>query len=168
MSDYLTKFSTVNTFVFDVDGVLAKEYLLVENNGDLLRYMNIRDGYALKVLAESDKYNVAVITGGKSDGVVTRLKRLGIEHVYGSIENKMEKFNEYVSENNIDIESTLYMGDDIPDYEIMKSVGIPVCPKNACKEIKDLSIYISHINGGEGCARDVIEQIMKCQGNWVV
>jgi len=168
MSDYLTKFSTVNTFVFDVDGVLATGDLLVMNNGDLLRFMSSKDGYALKVLAESDKYNVAVITGGKSDGVVTRLKRLGIEHVYGSIENKMEKFKEYVQENNINIENTLYMGDDIPDYEIMKSVGVPVCPKNACKEIKDLSIYVSHINGGEGCARDVIEQIMKCQGNWAV
>ena len=167
MSDFLKKFRTVKTFIFDVDGVLTHGDLLVMNTGELLRTMSIRDGYVLKLLCTKNEYNVAIITGGKSEGVAIRLKNLGIKNVFTNVTSKIEIFKKYILENKIDPLTTLYMGDDIPDYEVMCEVGIPTCPKDACKEIKDKSVYISSRNGGEGCVRDVIEQVLKCQEKWM-
>lgn len=167
MSDFLKKFRTVKTFVFDVDGVLTRGDLLVMNSGELLRTMNIRDGYALRELCNKKDYNLAVITGGKSEGVAIRLRLLGIQNVFTGVTSKIDVFKKYISENKINPLTTLYMGDDIPDYEVMCEVGIPTCPKDACKEIKDKSIYVSSRNGGEGCVRDVIEQVLKCQEKWM-
>ena len=155
----------ITTFIFDVDGVLTNGDLHVTNTGELLRIMNVRDGYALKFAVNSG-YNVAIISAGTNDGVKIRLEALGIKTVYLGAHKKLEKFYEYIESNNIKPENILYMGDDMPDYPVLKVVGLPCCPQDAVAEIKGVCKYISHKNGGQGAVRDVIEQVLKVQGKW--
>ncbi|PKQ46196.1 KdsC family phosphatase [Confluentibacter flavum] len=156
----------ITTFIFDVDGVLTNGDLHVTNTGELLRIMNVRDGFALKFAVNSG-YNVAIISAGTNDGVKIRLEALGIKTVYLGAHKKLEKFYEYIETNNIKTENILYMGDDMPDYPVLKVVGLPCCPQDAVAEVKGISKYISHKNGGQGAVRDVIEQVLKVQDKWV-
>ncbi|PHS53044.1 MAG: 3-deoxy-D-manno-octulosonate 8-phosphate phosphatase [Lutibacter sp.] len=155
----------INTFIFDIDGVLTNGVVTIFPNGEMVRNMNIKDGYALKT-AVTAGYNVCIISGGTNENVRKRFKNLGITEVYLGAHNKIEQFNEYVHNLNLNPESILYMGDDIPDFPVMKKVGLPCCPKDAAPEIQDISIYISQKKGGKGCVRDVIEQVLKVQGKW--
>ncbi len=155
----------ITTFIFDVDGVLTDSSVHVTENGEMLRIMNIRDGFALKAALESG-YNVCIISGGNNEGVRIRLKNLGISDIYLASPNKVATFNEYVDLYNIKPEHVLYMGDDIPDFHVMQLVGLPTCPQDSSPEIKAISKYISHKNGGKGAVREVIEQVMKVQGKW--
>src|SRR5690606_12743059 len=155
----------ITTFVFDVDGVLTDGTIHVTPTGEMLRNMNIRDGYAMKAAVENG-YTVCIISGGSNEGVRVRLRNLGITDIYLGVPNKVETFDEFTDIYNIKPENVLYMGDDIPDYHVMKLVGLATCPQDAAPEIKSLCQYISHINGGKGAARDVIEQVMKVQGKW--
>lgn len=161
----LEKFKNIDTFIFDVDGVLTDNSLLVTEQGELLRTMHIRDGYAIKQAVEKG-FRICIITGGKSEGVVMRLNALGVQDVYKGINDKLNTFKSYISENNIDPENILYMGDDLPDYEVMRRVGLPTCPADSVPEIIQISQYVSPMNGGKGCARDVIEKVMKLQQKW--
>lgn len=156
----------INTFIFDIDGVLTDGTIHIAPNGELLRNMNIRDGYAMKAAVENG-YNICIISGGSNDGVRTRLKNLGINDIHLGISNKVEIYKAFIDTNNIEPHKILYMGDDIPDYWVMQEVGLPTCPQDAVPEIKNISKYISHINGGKGAVRDVIEQVMKVQGKWL-
>ena len=162
---YKELMNQIDTFVFDVDGVLTDSSVHVSQDGEMLRIMNIRDGFALKAALESG-YKVCIITGGSNDGVRIRLKNLGIQDIYLSSSDKVKTFTEYCSLQNISAENVLYMGDDIPDYHVMQLVGLATCPQDAVPEIKAVSKYISHVNGGRGAVRDVIEQVMKVQGKW--
>lgn len=155
----------ITTFIFDVDGVLTDCNVLVTTTGELLRSMNVKDGFALK-FAVNAGYNVAIISAGTNDGVKLRLESLGIKTVYLGAHDKIKPFEEYIKANNIKPENVLYMGDDVADYPVMKAVGLPTCPQDAIPEIKGISKYISHKKGGEGAARDVIEQVLKVQGKW--
>ncbi|GAA4056366.1 HAD-IIIA family hydrolase [Flavobacterium chungnamense] len=157
--------NTIDTFVFDVDGVLTDSSVHVSQNGEMLRIMNIRDGFAMKAAIESG-YNVCIISGGNNEGVRIRLRNLGITDIHLASPNKVETFKEYTELYNIKPENVLYMGDDIPDYHVMQLVGLPTCPQDAVAEIKAISKYISHKNGGKGAVREVIEQVMKVQGKW--
>ncbi len=156
----------ITTFVFDVDGVLTDGSVFVSNDGEMLRTMNIKDGYAMKTAIDCG-YNICIISGGKNDGVRIRLQNLGIADIHLGCPNKIKTFEEYTQLYNINPEQVLYMGDDIPDYHVMKLVGLPTCPQDACPEIKSISKYISHKNGGKGAVRDVIEQVLKVQGKWM-
>jgi 3-deoxy-D-manno-octulosonate 8-phosphate phosphatase (KDO 8-P phosphatase) len=156
----------ISTFIFDVDGVLTDGSVFATTEGEILRTMNIRDGYAMKAAIESG-YNICIISGGSNEGVRLRLRNLGITDIHLGTLDKVETFKEYIELYNINPEHILYMGDDIPDYHVMKLVGLPACPQDASPEIKQISTYISHINGGKGAARDVIEQVMKVQGKWM-
>lgn len=169
----LEKFEPITTFVLDVDGVLTNSQILVLENGKLLRSMNVRDGYAIKRAIQKG-YKVAIITGGKSQGVVTRLRNLGVVDVYYGIQDKVEAYREFMylyndpdEEPYITYENVLFMGDDVPDYEVMRLVGLPACPKDACPEILSIATYVSGKNGGEGAVRDVIERVLRLHGNWV-
>lgn len=165
MKSYKEIMNDITTFIFDVDGVLTDGMVHVTQDGEILRNMNIRDGFAIKSALESG-YNVCIISGGKNEGVRIRLRNLGVTDIYLGSPDKVETFKEYTDIYGIKPEQVLYMGDDIPDYHVMKLVGLPTCPQDASPEIKAISRYISHINGGKGAGRDVIEQVMKVQGKW--
>lgn len=156
----------ITTFIFDVDGVLTDSSVFVTSEGEILRTMNIRDGYAMKAAVESG-YHVCVISGGSNEGVRIRLRNLGITEIHLGAPDKVATFKEYTDLYNINPENVLYMGDDIPDFHVMKLSGLPTCPQDASPEIKNISKYISHVKGGRGAARDVIEQVMKVQGKWM-
>jgi len=156
----------VTTFMFDVDGVFTDGSVFLFENGQPVRRMNIKDGYAVQLAAKKG-YRIVVISGGRSEAVKTRMKGLGVTDVFLSVSDKIETYNDYITEHNIDPETILYMGDDIPDYGVMKKSGVPVCPANAATEIKEISVYISPLEGGYGCVRDVIEQTMRVQGKWM-
>ena len=156
----------IRGFIFDVDGVLSKDIIPLHPNGDPMRTVNIKDGYALQ-LAVKKGYQVAIITGGYADSVKMRFERLGVKHIYMRSSVKMKDYTDFMNRTGLKPEEVLYAGDDIPDYEVMKLVGLPVAPADAASEIKDISLYISSKNGGEGIARDVIEQTMKTQGTWL-
>ena len=156
----------ITTFIFDVDGVLTDGTLKITTDGQMHREMNVKDGYALKT-ALNEGYNVCIISGGTDEGVRHRLQGLGVKNVYLGAHQKVHQLTEYINKHNIQTENILYMGDDIPDYPVMKMVGLPACPQDAVKEIKEVSKYISHKNGGKGCVRDVIEQVLKVQGKWM-
>ncbi|MFT3796061.1 KdsC family phosphatase [Flavobacterium sp.] len=156
----------ITTFIFDVDGVLTDSSVHVTPTGEMLRIMNIRDGFAMKAAVESG-YHVCIISGGSNEGVRIRLRNLGITDIHLAAPNKVDTFREYIELYNINPEQVLYMGDDIPDYHVMKLVGLPTCPQDASPEIKGICKYISHKNGGRGAVRDAIEQVMKLQGKWM-
>ncbi|MBE9489319.1 MAG: HAD-IIIA family hydrolase [Bacteroidetes bacterium] len=155
----------ITTFIFDVDGVLTDGTVTITTSGEMLRKMNIRDGYALKTAIDKG-FNVCVISGGSNEGVRMRLKGLGVTDVYLGTQNKIEQLEEYLDIYNINAEHVLYMGDDIPDFQVMKLAGLPCCPQDAAIEIKAISKYISHKNGGKGAVRDVIEQVLKVHDKW--
>lgn len=155
----------ITTFILDVDGVLTDGSVFVFENGELVRQMNIKDGYALKTAVDAG-FNVCIISGGSNEGVRTRLKGLGLKDIYLGAHNKIEQYQEIVKKYNLQPENILYMGDDIPDCPVMNLVGLPCCPKDAVPEIQQISKYVSQKNGGKGCVRDVIEQVLKVQGKW--
>ncbi|MHC1708157.1 MAG: KdsC family phosphatase [Bacteroidales bacterium] len=165
MTNYKEKLKHITTFIFDYDGVLTGGTVLINVDGELLRTANVKDGYALKHARELG-YNIAIISGGRSESVRLRFKPLGIHDVFLNAGNKKEILNTYMKDKGISPENILFMGDDIPDYHLMKEAGVSACPCDAVEEIKSVADYISHLKGGEGCARDVIEQVMKIQGRW--
>ncbi|WP_109300130.1 HAD family hydrolase [Aquimarina sp. AU474] len=156
----------ITTFIFDVDGVLTDGTVLIHTDGELLRTMNIKDGYALKTAVQQG-FNVCIISGGKNEGVRKRLSGLGIKDIYLGAHQKVKQLNEYMDIYDIKIENVLYMGDDIPDLPVMEMVGLPTCPQDAVAEVKEVSKYVSFKKGGKGCVRDVIEQVLKVQGKWI-
>ena len=162
---YKELMNTIDTFIFDVDGVLTDGTVHVSPTGEMLREMHIRDGFAMKAALESG-YNVCIISGGSNEGVRIRLRNLGITDIHLAAPDKVATFKEYIELYQIKAENVLYMGDDIPDFHVMQLVGLAACPQDAAPEIKAISTYISHINGGKGAVRDVIEQVMKVQGKW--
>ena len=155
----------IDTFIFDVDGVLTNGMVTIFPNGELVRQMNIKDGYALKTAVDAG-YKVCIISGGSNESVLTRLEALGLTDVYLGIHDKIKVYEELLDKYNLAAENVLYMGDDVPDYPVMEKVGFPCAPNDAATEIKGVSVYISPRKGGEGCVRDVIEQIMRVQGKW--
>ena len=161
----LQKFKTIKTFVFDVDGVLTDGTLLILEDGQMARRMNIKDGYAIQ-LAIKKGYRVVIISGGTSEAVKERLARLGVKDCFVKIDDKKARLVEYVAEHKLAWDEILFMGDDIPDYIPMQLTGLPCCPTDAATEIKQISHYISSIEGGKGCVRDVIEKVLKLNGHW--
>lgn len=155
----------ITTIILDVDGVLTNGYVTIMPNGELVRTMNIKDGYALKTAVDKG-YRICVISGGTNEGVRTRLANLGIEDIYLGANQKIEQWNLLKKKYNLDASEVLYMGDDIPDLPVLMEVGLPCCPNDAAPEIQQISKYISYKKGGEGCVRDVLEQIMRVQGKW--
>lgn len=155
----------ITTFIFDVDGVLTDGTITITTDGEMLRTMHTKDGFAIKTALQAG-FHVCVISGGTNEGVRKRLRGLGMTDIYLGIHNKVDQLDEYLDIYNIKAENVLYMGDDIPDLPVMKLVGLPTCPQDAVQEIKAICKYVSHKLGGKGCVRDVIEQVLKVQGKW--
>jgi len=163
---YKEKLIKIKNFVFDVDGVFTDGSIIVDNSGNELRVFSTRDGIAVKLATEKG-YNFCVISGGKNEGVRKRLNKLGIKNVYLGVNNKMEVFKSFMNDNNLKTTETMFMGDDIPDIQILKMVGLSCCPNDAANEVREVVDYISIKKGGEGCVRDIIEQILTIQKNWI-
>ncbi len=155
----------ITAFIFDVDGVLTDGTVIVNTDGEMLRNMSIKDGFALKTAIDKG-YHVCIISGGTNEGVRKRLEGLGVKEVHLGTNFKMETLQNFFQTNSLLPENVLYMGDDLPDYSVMLRVGLPCCPQDAVPEIKHISKYVSHKKGGKGCVRDVIEQVLKVQGKW--
>ncbi|NVO20464.1 MAG: HAD-IIIA family hydrolase [Bacteroidetes bacterium] len=166
MSNYKERLLKVNTFIFDYDGVLSDGIVILMSNGEALRTANVKDGYAIQ-LAMKKGYRIAIISGAYSESVKKRFENLKVSDVFLGVDHKILVFEEYLTKHSISPEEVLFMGDDIPDYEIMLKAGVPTCPADAAEEIRSLAVYISHHNGGQGCVRDIIEQVMKVQGKWM-
>ena len=156
----------IRAMFFDVDGVLSCETITQHPNGDPMRTVNIKDGYAMQHAVKCGLI-LAIITGGKTEAVRVRYEGLGLKDVILGASVKITTYNELKAKYNLADEEILYMGDDIPDYEVMKQCGLPCCPADAAPEIKAVSKYVSHKNGGMGCARDVVEQVLKAQDKWM-
>lgn len=163
----MADFSRINTFIFDVDGVLTDGSVLSFASGEHARKFYIKDGYAIEKAVQSG-YNVIIITGGFEEGVMQRLKFLGVKDIFMGVKDKIKVFNDFKESKDIDISRILYMGDDIPDYKMLKLVGLPCCPNDAVEDIKEICRYISSFDGGRGAVRDVIEKTMKAQGKWLL
>ncbi len=166
-TSYKTQLKDIDTFVFDVDGVLTDGNILVTTEGELLRKMNMLDGFAIRTAVDAG-YAVCIISGGKNEGVRKRLQNLGVTDIHLGLPFKEEALDEYMDIYEKKASNTLYMGDDLPDIPAMKRVGLPVCPQNAVAEVKAIAKYVSHRSGGEGCVREVIEQVLKVRGDWPV
>ncbi|MFW5755206.1 MAG: KdsC family phosphatase [Tangfeifania sp.] len=165
MTFFKEELKKVKAFVFDVDGVLSKDTSPLNEDGDPVRTANVKDGFAIRN-AILFGYPVAVITGGYIERVPKRYERLGVKYFYNDARDKVVCLNDFLSKTGIEAENVLFMGDDLVDYTAMKKVGIPVCPQDAVPDIKAISKYVSHKNGGEGCVRDIIEQTLRAQNRW--
>lgn len=165
MDNLQAKLQKISTFIFDVDGVLTDGSVITLPDGDQVRRMNIKDGYALQHAVKKG-YHIIIISGGTSESVRMRLNGLGITDVYLASKNKISVYEEVKKKYDLKEEEILYMGDDIPDYHLMKKVHFAACPKDAAHEIKDICQYISPFKGGEGCVREMIEHVLKLKGHW--
>ncbi|MBK8700028.1 MAG: HAD hydrolase family protein [Saprospiraceae bacterium] len=161
------RFNSVNSFVFDVDGVFTNGDVLVMENGEMLRVMSTRDGQAVRYAIEAG-YHVAVITKGASEGVRLRFEYLGVPDIYDKLKEKTEAFTHFQNKYNLDRKEILFMGDDIPDLPLFKLAGIAACPSDAVNDVIAQAEYVSPFKGGAGCVRDIIEKIMRLQGKWPV
>ena len=156
----------VKAFVFDIDGVLSTQTIALNAFGIPNRTVNLRDGYAIQ-LAVRKGYKVCIISGSSSKEYSKRLKMLGVKDIYLNSRSKLEHFSSFLKRYNLKKSDVLFMGDDIPDYEVMKEAGLPVCPSDADSEIRQVASYVSDKKGGEGCVRDVIEQVLRLHNKWM-
>ena len=158
--------SKIKAFCFDVDGVLSGNLVMLSDNEQPHRTANIKDGYALHHAARLG-YPMAIITGGKSLAVRQRYEGLGLSDVYDSVSVKIDVFKQWLQRHNLKPDEVIYMGDDVPDYQVMQFCGCPCCPADAAPEIRDISVYVSHLGAGQGCVRDVVEQVLRAHGKWM-
>lgn len=165
MTNYKAKLSEIRAFVFDFDGVMTDGSVWTYADKETVRAGNIKDGYALQYAAKRG-YAIALISGATSQSINNRMEALGVKHIYTGCGNKIKTYQAFLAANGIKPEEVLCMGDDIPDYEIMRASGVAACPADAAVEIKEISDYISQYEGGKGCVRDVIEQVLRLQGQW--
>ena len=157
----------IRAIVFDLDGVLSAETITLATDGTPLRTVNIKDGYAIQ-LAVKMGLKIAIISGCKIEAVRHRYEGLGMQDIYLGAAVKIKTYEELLAKYGLADDEVMYMGDDIPDVEVMRRVGCPVCPADACQEVKALSCYVRQLRGGYGCGRDVIEQTLRAQGKWVL
>lgn len=163
--NYKEKLKYITTFIFDYDGVMTDGKVYLLNKGDAIRTGNVRDGYAMQYAIKMG-YRVVIISGGRAEGVYKRLEVLTVKDVFMGVCDKLELYKKYVKDSKLKKQEILFIGDDIPDYKLMKEAGLSACPADAAEEIKSVAAYISPLKGGEGCVRDIIEQTLKVQEKW--
>lgn len=156
----------ITTIIFDVDGVLSRAVVSTDADGMPIRTVNIKDGYAIQ-LAVKKGLHLAIITGGVSQAVDKRYRGLGLKDIFMGSGRKIHKYDELLAQYGIRDDQVLYIGDDVPDIEVMRRVAVACCPQDACDDVKAVAHYISQRAGGEGCVRDVLEQVLRAQGKWM-
>lgn len=166
MGKFKDKLKNVRAFIFDVDGVFTNGLIYVDGNGLQMRTSNVKDGYAVHYATKMG-YPVAIITGGKCRSIISRFNDLGVKDIYIESSDKMHDFEDFLSKYDLKPKDIMYMGDDLPDYRVMKRCGAKVCPADAAHEILEIADYISEKEGGRGCVRDVIEQTLRAQDMWL-
>ena len=166
MAGYKNLLKSIKAFAFDVDGVFTDGLVYLFPGDEFVRSVNIKDGYAVQHAVKMN-YPIAIISGGNSEGVVERFRKLGVTDIYMGSSNKWDQYEDFRMKYGFENSEILYMGDDIPDYEIMKAAGVATCPKDAATEIKEVAAYVSDRKGGEGCVRDVIEQVLRLNDDWL-
>jgi 3-deoxy-D-manno-octulosonate 8-phosphate phosphatase (KDO 8-P phosphatase) len=164
--NYKELLKEITTFILDVDGVLTNGKILVTSKGKMLREMNTKDGFIIKYALDKG-FKIFIISGGTNKGVKERLKDLGIEEIFLGEHTKKDTYDKLIKKYNLKKNEIVYMGDDIPDIPVMKKIGVPCCPNDAVPDVKQMSIYISKKNGGQGCVRDIIEQTLRVQNKWL-
>lgn len=165
MTFFKERLKSIKAFIFDVDGVLSHDTSPLDENGDPMRTANVKDGFAIRY-ALKNGFQIAIITGANTQSVKLRYKKLGVEHIYLNSFDKTNCLDDFLAKTGLQKSEILYMGDDLVDYTVMKEVAVSVCPLDAVPEIKSISLYISDRKGGEGCVRDVIEQVLRSQQKW--
>ena len=158
--------SKIKSIIFDVDGVLSKQTIPMSADGQPMRTINIKDGYAIQ-LAQKCGLRIVILTGGKTEAIRLRYAALGVEDIFMGCAVKIKTYQGFLEKYGLKDEEIIYVGDDIPDYEVMRKCGCPCCPADACPDVKEISTYVSSVNGGEGCGRDVVEQVLRAQGKWL-
>ncbi len=156
----------IKAFAFDVDGVLSPSTIPMHISGEPLRMVNIKDGYAIQ-LAVKMEFPIAIITGGNTEAVRKRFEGLGVKDIFLGASTKLPIYESWLKKYQLCDEEVLYMGDDIPDIEIMRRVGLAAAPRDAAVDILEIAHYISTFDGGMGCAREVIEQVLRAQNKWM-
>lgn len=167
MQNFKQALPGITTLMFDIDGVFTDGKVLVMQSGEMVRNMYSKDGYAIH-LAVQEGFRIVVISGGNNTAVEAALKRAGVQHVFINQHDKLSCFENFIQLHNLDYNEVMYMGDDLPDYHVMRKAGLAVCPNDAAPEIKEICRYVSGRNGGEGCVRDIIEQVLRAQGKWKI
>ncbi len=166
MTNFKENLVKVKAFVFDIDGVLSLQTIGLNTFGVPKRTVNLRDGYALQYAVKRG-YHIGIISGSSSKEYQRRLRLLGVKDIFLDSRSKIDHFNSFLKKHDLDKSEVVFMGDDIPDYPVMKEAGVPVCPSDADSEIKQVAVYISDKRGGEGCVRDVIEQVLRLHNKWM-
>lgn len=164
--NYKEVLNSIKAFIFDIDGVLTNGKILITSKGDMYREMDTKDGFAIKY-ALNKGFKIAIISGGKDKGLEIRLQDLGIKNIFLGFTDKERPFNDFIKNEDIKPNDILYMGDDIPDIKIMKKVLLATCPNDAVIDVKEISDYVSPLNGGQGCVREIIEQVLRVQNKWI-
>tara|TARA_B100000965_G_C19512992_1_gene722797 strand:- start:668 stop:1177 length:510 start_codon:yes stop_codon:yes gene_type:complete len=164
--NYKELLKKITTFILDVDGVLTNGKILITSKGKMLREMNTKDGFIIKYALDKG-FKIFIISGGTNKGVKERLKDLGIDEIFLGDHTKKDTYEKLIKKYNLQKNEIVYMGDDIPDIPVMKKIGVPCCPNDAVPDVKQISIYVSKKNGGEGCVRDIIEQTLRVQNKWL-
>ena len=157
----------IKSIIFDIDGVLSAETITLSSEGLPLRTVNIKDGYAIQ-LAMKLGLRIVIMTGANVSSICRRYEGLGVEDIYVGCAVKIKAYDAFLEQYDLTDDQVMYMGDDIPDLQVLRRVGCPVCPKDACPEVKEACLYVSDRKGGHGCGRDVIEQTLRAQGLWVM
>lgn len=165
MSYFKEQLKNITTFIFDIDGVLTDGSVLLHPDGDLIRTMNVKDGFAVKEAIQKG-YHIGVISGGRSGSVRKRLLDLGVKDIHLGVHDKITSLERFLEDVKVPLSECLYMGDDLPDFHTMQKVQLATAPNDAVDEIKSIAHYVSPVNGGRGCVRDVIEQVLKAQNKW--
>lgn len=163
--NYKAKLHRIKAFVFDFDGVMSDGNVYMFDDRQAIRCGNTKDGYAIQYAVKKG-YTIALISGATSQSINNRMESLGVKHIYTGCSNKLTTYSKFLETNKLHKDEVVCMGDDIPDYEIMKQSGVAACPADAATEIKEIADYISLYKGGEGCVRDIIEQVLRLQGKW--
>lgn len=167
MKNFKTRLRNITTIIFDVDGVLTDGKVFFIAGQGPVRNMFTKDAFAIQAAIKKG-YRIAIITGGNPEILKESLERLGVQDIFIKQSDKLACYKDYIYTNNLSDAEVMFVGDDLPDWEVMKRVGIAACPADSAHEIKEISIYISDKKGGEGCARDVIEQVMRARGHWEI
>lgn len=160
-----SRIKKIKAFVMDVDGVLTDGKIVFDSDGKETKVFDVQDGFGV-VLLKRAGFKTAILTARASAVVTHRGEDLKIDRVYQDAYPKIGAYKNMLTEFKLNDENICFMGDDLPDLQVLKRVGLAVAVSNAALELKKIAHYITKKKGGDGAIREVIELILKTQGKW--